>query len=144
MPKETKWTWTAWQSFLRAHKVVKDRLDNTLRKAVPLSLTEYDVLYCVNAAGGRMRYIDLSKAVYLSQSRVSRQIVSLEEKGYLTREATATDRRATVAVMTNAGRKILQEAEEPLRRAWHKHFLHHIPPSDLQALSRIMLSLMEE
>jgi DNA-binding MarR family transcriptional regulator len=144
MAQETKVTWTAWQGFLRAYKVVKDRLDTALREAVPLSLTEFDVLYCVNAAGGRMRYIDLSKAVFLSQSRVSRQIVSLEEKGYLTREATDMDRRATFAVLTSAGRKILQDAEEPLRQAWHKHFLHHIPPTELKTFSRIMASLLEQ
>jgi DNA-binding MarR family transcriptional regulator len=144
MTKDTKLSWTAWQGFLRAYKVVRERLDNALREAVPLSLTEFDVLYIVNDAGGRIRYIDLSKAVYLSQSRVSRQIASLEEKGYLTREATDTDRRATYAVMTDAGRKILRDASQPLGKAWHKHFLHHIPPSELKMLSRIMQSLLEE
>jgi DNA-binding MarR family transcriptional regulator len=144
MSQEPKLTWTAWQGFLRAYKVVRDRLDKALRDAGPLSLTEFDVLYCVKDAGGRMRYIDLSKAVFLSQSRVSRQIVSLEEKGYLTREATDTDRRATFAVLTPAGRKVLLEAEEPLRQAWHKHFLHHIPPTELKTFTRIMHSLIEE
>jgi DNA-binding MarR family transcriptional regulator len=144
MTKEPKPIWIAWQGFLRAYKVVRDRLDTALRKAVPLSFTEYDVLYCVSDAGGRLRYIELSKRVYLSQSRVSRQIVSLEEKGYLTREATDTDRRATFAVMTDAGRRVLRDAEEPLRRAWHEHFLHHIPPADLKTFTRIMLSLVAE
>jgi len=144
MARVTKPTWVAWQSFLRAYKVVKERLDNALSEAVPLSLTEFDVLDCVNEAGGRLRYIDLSKKVFLSQSRISRQIASLEEKGYLTREFTTEDRRATYAVMTPAGRKILRDAEEPLRRAWHKHFLHHIPPNEMEILNRLMLSLMEE
>lgn len=144
MSGEPKSIWSAWQGFLRAYKVVKDRLDTALAEAVPLSLTEFDVLYCVNSAGGRLRYIELSKRVFLSQSRVSRQIASLEEKGYLTRQITDTDRRATYAVITEAGRKILKEAEEPLGRAWHEHFLHHIPPAELKTFSRIMLSLAAE
>jgi hypothetical protein len=47
-------------------------------------------------------------------------------------------------VLTSAGRKILQDAEEPLRQAWHKHFLHHIPPTELKTFSRIMASLLEQ
>jgi DNA-binding MarR family transcriptional regulator len=144
MTREPKSIWIAWQGFLRAYKVVKDRLDTALAEVVPLSLTEFDVLYCVNAAGGRLRYIELSKRVFLSQSRVSRQIASLEEKGFLTRQITDTDRRATYAVITHEGREILMEAQEPLGRAWHQHFLHHIPPADLKTFSRIMLSLAAE
>jgi hypothetical protein len=31
-----------------------------------------------------------------------------------------------------------------LRQAWHKHFLHHIPPTELKTFTRIMQSLIAE
>lgn len=133
----------AWQAFLRAYKVVKEKLDDALRASLPLTIAELDVLWVVHeVGGGRLRYIDLAKKVQLSQSRVSRQVVTLEEKGYLTREATASDRRATYAVITDLGRHILAEADEPLWRAWHEHFLHHIRPEELGTFTRIMEDLV--
>jgi DNA-binding MarR family transcriptional regulator len=119
-------------------------MDNELRDSVPLTLAEYDVLFEIEATGGRIRLIELSKLVHLSQSRVSRQIAALEEKGYVTRGNISFDRRATFALITSAGRKVLRKAEGPLRRAWHKHFLHHIPPTRLAMLNELMLGLIAE
>lgn len=144
MPKESELSWDAWQGFLRAHKLVKDRMDNELRDSVPLTLAEYDVLFEIETMGGRVRLIELSKRVHLSQSRVSRQIAALDSKGYVTRGNTSFDKRATFAVITSAGRKVLRKAEGPLRRAWHRHFLHHIPPSRLAVMKELMLGLIAE
>ncbi len=128
--------------FLHAHKVVNERVDRDLRAVSPLSVTEFEVLWRINRAGGSMRFIALSHEVKLSQSRVSRQIDSLQHKGYVLRETTNQNRRATFAVMTDLGRAVYQKAEQPFQQAWRTHFLDCMSPEDLKTFGRMLCSLI--
>ena len=128
--------------FLQAYKVVNERVDKDLRMESPLSVTEFEVLWRVNYAGGRVRFINLAHDVKLSQSRVSRQIDSLERKGYVLREATNQNRRATFAVMTEKGQAVYEAAEQPFQEAWRAHFLDRISPEDLKVFKRVLLCLL--
>ena len=75
-----------WVLFLKAYKSVVDRVDRELRRGSPISLAEFEILHMVTVAHGRIRFIDLAKVTLLSQSRISRQIDSLQQKGFLFRE----------------------------------------------------------
>jgi DNA-binding MarR family transcriptional regulator len=117
-------------------------VDKDLRAVGPLSVTEFEVLWRINRAGGRMQFIALAREVKLSQCRVSRQVDSLQKKGYVRREITDQNRRATFAVMTERGQAVYQTAERPFQRAWRTHFLDRISTDDLEVFRRALVFLI--
>lgn len=134
----------AWINFLKAYKVVVDNVDREVVTGSPITLAEYELLLYVDLAGGRIRFIDLSRLTLLSQSQISRRIDSLQAKAYLSRESTNTDRRATYAVMTPAGYDAFQASQSPFARSFQKNFLSLIPPEDLATFSRVLEILIQD
>jgi DNA-binding MarR family transcriptional regulator len=102
----------AWSYFLKAYKVATEGVDKSLRENSPLSLAEFEILHKVGLTGGRIRFIDLARITLLSQSRISRQIDALQAKGFLRREITASDNRATL-------RSLQRKVSALWRRPWN-------------------------
>lgn len=136
--------WRIWMYFLKAYKAVVERVDKDLRAASHLTLAEFELLHLVIRAHGRIRFIDLARVTLLSQSRISRQIDALQAKGFLYREITASDRRATFAVLTPAGREAYDGAFQPFLQAYHEEFAGLIPAGDLKPFGEVLLSLLKE
>jgi DNA-binding MarR family transcriptional regulator len=128
--------------FLQAYKTVNAKVDKDLRSVSPLSATEFEVLWRLAHNDGRMRFIALAHEVKLSQSRVSRQIDSLQVKGYALRESTGSNRRATFAVITELGKTVFEAAEQPFQAAWRTHFLDCIESRDRDSFRRSLESLI--
>jgi DNA-binding MarR family transcriptional regulator len=133
----------AWSYFLKAYKVATEGVDKSLRENSALSLAEFEILHKVGLTGGRIRFIDLARITLLSQSRISRQIDALQAKGFLRREITASDNRATFAVITTEGQRALEAALEPFAQAYHRHFLDIIPKGRLSSFSSVLRLLMQ-
>jgi MarR family 2-MHQ and catechol resistance regulon transcriptional repressor len=70
-----------------------------------LDMVEFEVLIRLRRSpGGRLRMTDLSAQTSLTTSGVTRVIDRLERDGLVVREACATDRRSSYAVISQAGR----------------------------------------
>jgi DNA-binding MarR family transcriptional regulator len=134
----------AWSYFLKSYRAVVEAVDKELREVATITLAEYELLLHVTRAGGRIRFIELARVSLLSQSRVSRQIDALQAKGYLNREITTSDRRATFAVLTSAGAKAFDQAAEPFARAFHANFLDLIPKGKLGVFTEILRKLLRD
>src|SRR5918998_651585 len=94
-----------WALFLKTYSALTDTLDAELTEAAGMPLTWFDVLvHLVDAPDGRMRMQDLSAAVLLSKSGVTRLVDRMERSGLITRGACPTDRRVVYAVLTPTGR----------------------------------------
>ena len=101
-------------------------------------------MYIVNDAGGRIRFIDLARISNLSQSCISRQVDSLQARGFLNREVTDSDRRATFAVLTAAGKAAFDQAEQPFLAAYYTEFRDLIPEADVESFRRVLGLLLRE
>jgi len=64
---------------------------------------------------------------------MTRVITALEERGLVTRQAHATDRRQVVLTVTEHGRTVVQQARR-LREAWLAQRLRELTPQERQAL----------
>lgn len=135
---------SAWSHFLKAHKVVVETVDRQLARRAGMSLPELELMLGVDAAGGRIRFVTLSKVNLLSPAQVSRRVASLQDKGYLLRIATDQDRRATFAVMTEAGRRALAKAQPPFLAALNSAFISRIPPEKFDAFREVLESLVND
>jgi DNA-binding MarR family transcriptional regulator len=76
-----------------------------------LSPVEFEVMIrLARSPMGLLRMTDLSAQTSLTTSGVTRVVDRLVDRGLVTRQACATDRRTTYAVVTDAGRDLLAAA----------------------------------
>lgn len=141
LPQEAQDTWGL---FLKAYKVVIETVDRQTVQNGPISLAEFELMLYVEWAGGRIRFNTLSKVTLLSAAQISRRVASLQDKGYLLRIATDQDRRATYAVMTDAGRHAFAEAQAPFLAALRVNFLKRVPPEKMTVFREVLASLVND
>lgn len=76
-----------------------------------LSPVEFDVLIrLARSPGGMLRMTDLAAQTSVTTSGVTRVVDRLVDRGLVARQACATDRRATYAVITDSGRALMAAA----------------------------------
>ena len=125
----------AFAALMRAHAAVIRRLDDELEAEGGMSLGWYDVLLTLGRAPGRrMRMQELSDAVVLSRSRVSRIVDELEREGYVSREPCGSDRRVIYASITREGRRALRRARTVNVRGIEDHFASVLSGDELETV----------
>jgi DNA-binding MarR family transcriptional regulator len=132
----------AWFSLLQAHAVVARRLDAALQERHRVSLVEHTVLHRLRAAGGRMRMTDLAGSALLSPSGVSRLVDRLVAGGLIERTAWRQDGRAIYAVITGAGRRLLDDARVTYAAELRETFLDHFSEDEVRALGELLARLL--
>jgi DNA-binding MarR family transcriptional regulator len=134
----------AWFGLLRAHALVARRLDMALQEHHRLSLVEHTVLHRLRAADGRMRMSDLAGSALLSPSGVSRLVDRLVTAGLIERTAWRHDGRAIYAVITGAGRRVLDEAEVTYTVELREGLLDHLSGDEVRALGELFGRLLRD
>ena len=93
-----------WQRWLRAQKILVERLDRELRDESDMTLEDYDVLVqLAQQPGGRARMSDLADALLIARSSCTRIVGRLEELDWVRRDPDAGDRRVVWATLTAVG-----------------------------------------
>ena len=129
----------AWGALLQVHALLVPLLDRTLRDAVRLPLTWYDVLLELSAAEGqRLTMSDLAGRVVLSRTRVSRVVDELVDAGLIRREANPDDARSAFAVLTPEGRTRFRQAAPIYLSGIEQHFAQALSDAELRAVVRAL------
>jgi DNA-binding MarR family transcriptional regulator len=101
----------AWQSFLAAGALIDRRVDQQLKDAVGLSQPQYETLVRLAAASdGELRMTELADTLLTSKSGLTYQVTQLEKAGLVARRSCPSDVRGVLAVLTEAGRRRLEQA----------------------------------
>jgi DNA-binding MarR family transcriptional regulator len=99
----------AWTRINRAQRFVFDRIEADLKQAGLPPLEVYDALLELGrAAGGRLRQVDLERALLFRQYSVSRLVDRLERDGMARRERCTEDGRVSWVAITPSGRALRQ------------------------------------
>jgi DNA-binding MarR family transcriptional regulator len=111
----TKWLdddeMRAWHAFLAASALVDRRLDQQLKEEVGISHLQYEILVRLSATDDHeLRMTELADAVLNSKSGITYQVSQLEKAGLVRRRACTFDDRAVYAVLTPAGKRLLDRA----------------------------------
>ena len=102
----------AWASLIQAHSVLVGRLERDLLDQRSLPLSWYEVLlHLSRAPEGAMRMQDLSEAVLLSKSGMTRLIDRMEERGLVERIRVPDDRRVVLVRVSPEGARMRDEIE---------------------------------
>ena len=100
-----------------------------------LSAVEFEVLMrLARSPGHRLRMTDLAGQTSLSTSGVTRVVDRMDRDGLVRREACATDRRSSYAVITEAGLDRLDQALPGHLELIEQWFVSQLSPDQLDAL----------
>jgi len=125
----------AWAALLRAHAAVVRIMEREVEAATGLPLSWYDVLLELNSVDRRrLRMQALSSRVVLSRTRVSRVVDEMERAGLVQRVPDPADGRATLAAITDRGRRQLRKASPVYLDAIAEHFTRHLTRGQLRAM----------
>ncbi|GAA1699162.1 MarR family transcriptional regulator [Fodinicola feengrottensis] len=128
----------AWQGFVKITRLLFARLDHELTNRSGLSHSDYVVLVVLSTRSDRkMRMGTLAELTGESRSRLSHHIARMEESGWVRREDDRTDRRGSVAVLTDAGFATLEEAAPGHVEDVRHHLFDHLSRAEVQMLATL-------
>ena len=100
----------AWLNFIETQGDLMTALENDLL-GTGLSLGDYQVfVYLSRAVEQSMRMTDLAAQLQLSPSGLTRRLDRLVRAGWVERRTSSSDRRVMLAVLTDSGRDVLEQA----------------------------------
>lgn len=112
----------AWEAFLRSHRRAIEALDRELRESHRLPLEQYDVLWQLSQAGGRLAMTALARAVLVSPPTCTRLVDRMAVLGLVAREVDTADARVKYAVLTAEGRSVQRRAAVTHLSGIERHF----------------------
>ncbi len=133
----------AWRAFLEVHRLLFERLDRQLAADSGLSHADYEILVRLSEADGRaLRMSELADATLSSRSRLSHAVARLETQGWVVRRECPSDKRGTVAALTDAGFAALAAAAPGHVEAVRAALLDPLSPAQRDALGEISAALL--
>jgi DNA-binding MarR family transcriptional regulator len=134
----------AWGAFIVTHAQLIERINREVVQRGLLSMDWYDVLLALDKAPEqRLRMSELSAAVVLSRSGLTRFVDRLEAAGLLRREAVPGDRRGSYAVLTQQGEAALRETWPAYSTAIAEHFAKHLSDAEARQLTALLSRMTE-
>ena len=133
-----------WVALLRTQSAVVDGVESELLTRHGLPLSWHEVLARLDRSpDGAMRMQELAREVLLSKSGLTRLADRMEDAGLIERSKCGTDRRGTFAVITEAGRQMLEESFPAFAEAVDEHFSRHLTPDELGSLRSLLTKVLE-
>lgn len=134
----------AWRSFVRMHDKIIGRLAREVQAETGLSAADYGVLvHLTEVPEGRLRVLELAKAVEWEKSRMSHHINRMAKRGLVVREECPSDGRVAFVVVTPAGREALVAAAPRHVEAVRRMFIDPLSPAELAMLAQISNRITE-
>jgi DNA-binding MarR family transcriptional regulator len=134
-PVELSRIGTTWTRLLALHSQVDAVVGRALQRHFGIGLSEFLALAaCAAAPDGEMRMQDLTDAVHLNQSSVSRMVTRLQRLGLTERRTCEHDRRGIYTGITDEGYEVLGKAVPVYEAALHEALDHSATDPDLAPL----------
>lgn len=128
----------AWMGLLGTHRHLTRGFSKAVEDRTGLSPTALGLLGRLHQDDdGRMRISSLAEDIGLSLSRTSRVLDALELRGLVARVQCPEDARATNAVLTEAGRAIIRDAQDASSVWVHEHFFAHVTDEETAVLASV-------
>ncbi|MFD0315935.1 MarR family winged helix-turn-helix transcriptional regulator [Streptomyces flavalbus] len=101
----------AWRAFMAATHLLEDTIDRQLQQDAGMPHLYYSILvHLSEAPERRLRMTDLAERVKITRSRLTYAVARLERDGLVRREGCASDRRGSLALLTEEGMAVLEQA----------------------------------
>lgn len=125
----------AWRGYLRMRALLDLLIYRDLARDTGLSDADYTVLTALSEAPGhRMRLMELADRVLWSKSRLSHQLSRMADRGLVQRAEHAEGSRATDAVLTAEGLRVIVAAAPQHVASVRRRFLDLLTDDQIAAL----------
>ncbi len=127
-----------WRAFMTAVTKFTDHLDRQLQRDAGMPMAYYEILVALSEAPGRaLRMSELASVCHSSRSRLSHAVARLEKEHWVERRACPSDRRGSIAALTDTGFAVLEQAAEGHVTAVREHLFDVLTPAQLRSLAEI-------
>jgi DNA-binding MarR family transcriptional regulator len=127
----------AWRNYIETMTDLNQAIEADLID-LGLTLGDYQVLvYLSEANDQEMRMCDLASTLHLSPSGLTRRLDGLVAAGLVAREASVSDRRVMLAVITPPGLKLLKQSAPHHVASVRRHLFDHLTAKQVAALESI-------
>jgi DNA-binding MarR family transcriptional regulator len=120
-----------------------ERLEAELEARAGVSLNRLELLLHLHWKDGRRRMSDLADALLLSRGGATRLVAKAEEAGLVRREIPPDDRRATYAVLTDAGKAAAERGFPIYVEAVQRLFQDFVTDEEAEVLVRVWNRVLE-
>lgn len=134
--------WAVWRAFLAASAQLSLEVDQRLKRDHGLNPGEYATLTLLRDAGGPLRTGELATALGWERSRMSHLLARMEERGLVSRSATADDRRASEIEVTADGRRALLAAVRSHALDVRSLFLDRMTPDERAVMTTVFTRVL--
>ncbi len=129
---------TCWRAFIESSWALHTRLEDELRAATGLSMSDYHVMVALSEAPQhRVRMGELAGRLVFSPSRLTYQISTMARRGLVVRQPCAEDGRGQEAVLTAAGWAALREAAPAHLATVRACFIDDLDDAEIAGLTRV-------
>lgn len=129
----------AFVGLLRSHAATTRELSAQLQAEHGLTISDYEaLLHLSHADGNRLKRVELAERLILTPSGVTRLLEGLERAGYVEKGSCSTDARVTYAVLTEAGRRKLEEAAPSHVASVRALFEDRLDENELATLAELL------
>ncbi|MEU6156147.1 MarR family transcriptional regulator [Actinosynnema sp. NPDC047251] len=127
-----------WRGFRTAVTKFTEHLDRQLQRDSGMPMAYYEILVALSEAPERsLRMSELALNCHSSRSRLSHAVAKLEKEGWVERRACASDRRGSVARLTDRGFAVLEAAAPGHVTAVREQLFDVLTPAQLASLDEI-------
>ncbi|GIG53529.1 MarR family winged helix-turn-helix transcriptional regulator [Demequina activiva] len=132
-----------WRRFSAVLGSVPALLDERMRGTTGLNYFQYTVLDALShQPGGRLQLAQIARANDASLSRLSHSITRLEAAGLVERATCDHDRRASWAVLTDEGARVVEDSRDEYVRIVRETLLDRVPAEHRPAFTALLTSLL--
>ncbi|MGW0822459.1 MarR family winged helix-turn-helix transcriptional regulator [Streptomyces sp. NPDC002845] len=128
----------AWRAYIAAQLLLEDALDRQLQQEAGMPHLYYSVLAGLSEAPDRrLRMTDLAERLKITRSRLTYAVTRLEKDGAVRREGCTSDKRGSLAVLTDEGMALLERTAPGHVETVRKAVFDHLTPEQVGQLERI-------
>jgi DNA-binding MarR family transcriptional regulator len=138
----------AWRGYTQLHQRLTKVLGQQLTRDSALSNADYELLVPLSeAADGQLRARDLARTVDWEKSRLSHHLKRMQQRGLVGRVECPTDARGAFLVLTDAGRRAIEDAAPQHVETVREIFIDLLSEAEIEvvtAMSERLLARLEK
>src|SRR5260370_25764588 len=140
--EETRWLTPGeqreWRSFLTAWQTLFSAIDAQLARDARIPHGYYEILVRLSETPGQaLRMTQLAEASTSSKSRLSHAVARLEQRGWVRRTNSPTDRRGQIAQLTDEGFASLAAAAPRHVEQVRRSLIDQLTPGQIEQLPEV-------
>lgn len=135
---------SAWRAYLDMNALLTARLNREMQEESGISIADFSVLVPLSEhPEGRMRVLELARALGWEKSRLSHQLTRMAQRGLIERSNCNEDRRGAFILLTDAGRRTVEAAAPRHVESVRRYLFDELTAEQVDALGEISRAVVE-